>query len=75
MATKKVNILILGGGAVGAIAALSLETGGLAEVTAVLRSNFKTVNEKGYIIDSVDHGKLTGWRPSRSRTQPLSGPA
>ena len=65
MAPKKANVLVLGGGAVGAIAAVNLEVGCLAEVTTVLRSNFKAVNENGYIIESVDHGKLTGWRPKR----------
>jgi ketopantoate reductase len=63
--TKKANILLLGGGAVGAIAALNLEAGGLSAVTAVLRSNFQVVNEEGYTIESVDHGKLKGWRPTR----------
>ena len=65
MASKKANVLVLGGGAVGAVAALNLEVGGLAEVTAVLRSNFKAVEENGYIIESVDHGKLTGWKPTK----------
>jgi glutamate dehydrogenase/leucine dehydrogenase len=65
MPLKKARVLILGGGAVGAIAAVNLEVGGLAEVTAVLRSNFKAVDEKGYIIKSIDHGKLTGWRPTK----------
>lgn len=65
MASKKANVLILGGGAVGAIAAVNLEVGGLAEVTAVLRSNFKAVDKNGYIIESVDHGKLAGWRPTK----------
>lgn len=65
MSSKKANVLVLGGGAVGAIAAVNLEMGGLAEVTAVLRSNFKAVNANGYIIESVDHGKLPGWRPTK----------
>jgi len=60
----KANILLVGGGAVGAIAAVNLEVGGLAAVTAVLRSNFQAVTEHGYNIESVDHGKLPGWRPS-----------
>ena len=64
-AGKKANVLLLGGGAVGSIAALNVETGGMGAVTAVLRSNFKVVNEKGYTIESVDHGKLTGWRPTK----------
>ena len=65
--SKKANILLVGGGAVGAIAALNIELGGLGEVTAVLRTNFKVVSQKGYIIESVDHGKLSGWRPSKSK--------
>ncbi|KAH7412738.1 2-dehydropantoate 2-reductase-like protein [Cadophora sp. MPI-SDFR-AT-0126] len=63
--TKKANVLLLGGGAVGTIAALNIETGGLGSVTAVLRSNFKVVQDEGYVIESVDHGKLHGWRPTR----------
>ncbi|OCK80122.1 2-dehydropantoate 2-reductase [Lepidopterella palustris CBS 459.81] len=62
---KAKNILIIGGGAVGAIAALNLEAGGLATVTAVLRSNFEVVNEFGYDISSCDHGVLKGWKPSQ----------
>lgn len=62
---RKANILLVGGGAVGAIAALNIQAGGLGEVSAVLRSNFQVVKERGYIIESVDHGKLSGWRPSK----------
>jgi len=63
MAEKK-NVLLIGGGAVGAIAALNIEAGGLGAVTAVLRSNFSVVKEKGYTIDSVDHGHYDSWRPT-----------
>lgn len=59
------NILLLGGGAVGTIAALNIESGKLGAVTAVLRSNFQAVQDHGYRIESVDHGKLTGWRPTK----------
>ncbi|TVY17011.1 Uncharacterized protein LARI1_G004852 [Lachnellula arida] len=62
---KKANVLLLGGGAVGAIAALNIESGGLGSVTAVLRSNFKVVEEEGYKIESVDHGNFKGWRPTK----------
>ena len=61
---RKKSVLIIGGGSVGAIAAVNLEAGGLAEVTAVLRSNYSTVKESGYRIESCDHGTLEGWRPS-----------
>ncbi|KAF1833205.1 2-dehydropantoate 2-reductase [Decorospora gaudefroyi] len=64
MIDDKKTVLIVGGGAVGAIAAVNLETGGLATVTIVLRSNYNVVQEKGYTIESCDHGKLNGWRPS-----------
>lgn len=62
---QKTNVLLLGGGAVGAIAALNIEAGGLGSVTAVLRTNFKVVKVEGYIIESVDHGNFKGWRPTK----------
>lgn len=65
--TKK-SILIIGGGAVGAIAALNLEVGGLARVTLVLRSNYNAVNEQGFRIKSCDHGEIQNWRPSIGET-------
>jgi len=67
MSLKKAKVLLVGGGAVGAIAALNIEAGGLGEVTAILRSNFGVVEEKGYTIESVDHGKIEKWRPSISK--------
>ncbi|XTI86055.1 hypothetical protein V2W45_1232152 [Cenococcum geophilum] len=42
--TTPENVLIIGSGAVGAIAALNLEVGGLATITVVQRSNFAAVN-------------------------------
>jgi ketopantoate reductase len=70
--SKKKSVLIVGGGSVGAIAAVNLEVGGLAAVTVVLRSNYSLVKESGYRIESCDHGVLEGWRPS---TGMLSLPA
>lgn len=61
---QKKTVLVIGAGSVGAIAALNLETGGLASVTVVLRSNYNAVKEQGYTIDSCDHGSLKGFRPS-----------
>lgn len=56
----------MAGGGVGANAGLNLELeqGGLASVTFVLRPNYETVKDKGFSIDSIDHGKWTGWQPS-----------
>ncbi|KAL2817959.1 ketopantoate reductase PanE/ApbA C terminal-domain-containing protein [Aspergillus cavernicola] len=61
MANTKVQVLLLGCGAVGTMAAVTLERSGRASVTAVLRSNFETVQKNGFTIDSVDHGKLSSW--------------
>ncbi|KAF2802185.1 2-dehydropantoate 2-reductase [Mytilinidion resinicola] len=67
--SPKKNVLVIGGGAVGAIAALNLEQGGLAAVTVVLRSNYHVVNEFGYDIESCDHGVLKGWKPTHVRAE------
>ncbi|GAB7346881.1 hypothetical protein MBLNU459_g1961t1 [Dothideomycetes sp. NU459] len=64
MSADKAQVLVFGSGGVGTIAALNLEAGGLASVTAVLRSNYETVQEKGFSIQSCDHGTLTGWKPT-----------
>jgi hypothetical protein len=61
---EKKSVLVIGGGAVGAIAALNLEIGGLATVTIALRTNFDVVKEKGYSIQSCDHGVLNNWKPT-----------
>jgi ketopantoate reductase len=60
-------VLLIGCGGVGTIAALNLETGGRAEVHAVLRSNFEKVTELGFCIQSCDHGEIKGWRPSKGQ--------
>ncbi|QDS73791.1 hypothetical protein FKW77_005764 [Venturia effusa] len=65
MSDKKANILLIGSGGVGTIAAVNLEAGRLANVTAVLRSNFEKVTNDGFTIRSCDHGLLKGWRPSK----------
>jgi ketopantoate reductase len=62
--TGKKTVLVVGGGSVGAIAALNLEVGGLAAVTVVLRSNYDAVQARGYNIESCDHGVLKSFRPS-----------
>ncbi|KAG9666805.1 2-dehydropantoate 2-reductase family protein, partial [Aureobasidium melanogenum] len=64
MHTDKSKVLLFGSGGVGTIAALNLEVGGHAEVTAVLRSNYNAVKERGFDIASCDHGTLKGWRPT-----------
>lgn len=71
----KANVLLVGSGGVGTIAALNLEVGGLAHVTAVLRSNFEAVIEKGFEIRSADHGILSEWRPTKSEENTLISPS
>lgn len=52
------------------MAAYALEKGGKASVTAVLRSNYKAVEDKGFDINSIQHGTVKGWRPSASESSP-----
>lgn len=64
---SKVRVLVVGTGGVGTMACVALEQSGRAIVTAVLRSNYEQVKNHGFEIDSCDHGKLFGWRPSNSK--------
>ncbi len=67
MAQAKARILIIGTGGVGTIAAYALETGGRAEVTAVMRSNYAVVERNGIDINSIEHGHdIKAWRPTAS---------
>ncbi|KAJ5085975.1 Ketopantoate reductase ApbA/PanE [Penicillium argentinense] len=61
---SKRNVLVIGAGGVGTMACVALERSGMASVTAALRSNYEKVLRDGFEIESVDHGKLSGWRPS-----------
>lgn len=61
---SKRKVLVIGAGGVGTMACLALERSGMACVTAVLRSNYEKVLRDGFEIESVDHGKLSGWRPT-----------
>jgi glutamate dehydrogenase/leucine dehydrogenase len=69
---SKLRVLIVGCGGVGTIAALNLESGGKAAVTAVLRSNFNIVAKRGFIVRSIDYGHLEGWRPSQGEISSMS---
>lgn len=64
---EKTRVLVIGGGSVGTIAALNLQSGGNADATLVLRSNYAVVKENGFTIDSCDHGRVTNWRPSKGK--------
>lgn len=59
------QVLVIGMGAVGTMVAYAIQSGGQADVTAVLRSNYQVVKEEGFTINSIDHGNdIRGWRPS-----------
>ncbi|KAJ5244301.1 hypothetical protein N7489_004397 [Penicillium chrysogenum] len=62
--TPKRRVLVIGSGGVGTMVSVALERSGQASVTAVLRSNYEQVVQNGFEIESIDHGKLSSWRPS-----------
>ncbi|KAH6674574.1 6-phosphogluconate dehydrogenase [Halenospora varia] len=62
---SKCNVLLVGSGGVGTMAAYNLEVGGLATVTSVLRSNHEAVMQNGFTITSLDHGFVKGWKPTK----------
>ncbi|GAM36491.1 hypothetical protein TCE0_018r05626 [Talaromyces pinophilus] len=68
----KAEILLVGCGGVGTMCAYNLEVGSQANVTAVLRSNYDAVDKHGFSISSIEHGEVTGWRPSKI-TRTISG--
>lgn len=63
----KSRILIVGTGGIGTVSAYSLENGGQAEVTAVMRSNYEAAMKNGIDIDSVQYGQVNGWKPTASK--------
>lgn len=62
----KCRVLVVGTGGIGSMSAYALEQGGLAEVTAVMRSNYDAVLKQGIDIDSVLWGQVSSWRPTAS---------
>lgn len=57
------NIIVIGAGGVGVIAALSLFHCDKTDVSLVVRSDYEHVIEHGYKISSCDYGELENWRP------------
>lgn len=60
----KSKIALIGSGGVGTIAAYGLELNGKSAVTAVVRSDYERVKNRGYTIDSCDYGQVEGFRPT-----------
>ena len=67
---EKSNVLLVGSGGVGTMGAYNLEVGGLASVTAVLRSNYEAAKKDGFTLTSMDHGDIRSWKPT-TRTKSL----
>jgi ketopantoate reductase len=64
-AEPKYKVCLVGSGGIGTLASLALQESGEAHVTVVLRSNYDIIKEKGWKVDSVDHGIMESWRPNR----------
>lgn len=62
MTTPK--ILLVGTGGVGTIVAYGLVYNKKASVSVVVRSDYNKVKENGWTINSVDYGKVEGWKPN-----------
>ncbi|KAF2864286.1 putative 2-dehydropantoate 2-reductase [Piedraia hortae CBS 480.64] len=59
----KTSILIVGGGAVGSLAAYALSRSGQCHITLVCRSNYAAVSHDGLKISSITHGKNITYHP------------
>lgn len=57
------KILLVGTGGVGTIVAYGLVYNKKACVSVVVRSDYTKVKESGWSINSVDYGKIEGWKP------------
>ena len=70
--TEKRRVLVVGSGGVGTMVSVALERSNMASVTAVLRSNYEQVTQHGFEIESIDHGRLSNWRPSAGMLETIS---
>lgn len=59
------NVLVVGSGGVGAMAAFALALNKKCNVTLVVRSDFDLISSSGYTIDSAVHGKISHWKPQQ----------
>lgn len=57
------NVLLIGIGGVGSVAAYTLQENG-AVVTAIARSSYDDLTKSGFTIESVDYGKIENFKPS-----------
>lgn len=66
---KRPEVLLIGMGGVGVLYAFILQNGG-ANVTAVCRSNYEAVRDRGIDVISDKFGEHTRWRPTRVARSP-----
>lgn len=57
------NVLVVGSGGVGSIAALSLTLNNKSNVTLVVRSSYQKAITDGFTINSVSYGQFQNWKP------------
>ncbi|KIY70722.1 6-phosphogluconate dehydrogenase C-terminal domain-like protein [Cylindrobasidium torrendii FP15055 ss-10] len=63
MGASRLEVLVVGLGAIGSIYAYVLDASGLVNVSAVARSNFDLIKNQGLHIKSEKFGTKEGWRP------------
>ncbi|GME94334.1 unnamed protein product [Ambrosiozyma monospora] len=63
--SSKPKVLIIGSGALGLVAAYTLEFNKQAEVTIVVRSQYEKASTDGYNFKSVIFGNFDNWKPTK----------
>lgn len=59
------NVLLIGTGGVGTIVAYGIHYAGRANLSVVVRRDYKKVLSTGWEIHSVDYGDINGWKPQK----------
>ncbi|VEU20966.1 DEKNAAC101905 [Brettanomyces naardenensis] len=57
------SVLIVGAGALGLVAAYTLQEYGGCDVTLIVKIGFEKACQNGYSFNSVQFGKFSGWKP------------
>ncbi|QPG73357.1 hypothetical protein FOA43_000667 [Brettanomyces nanus] len=61
------SVLVVGAGALGLVAAYSLQEHGQCDVTLVVKFDYEKVCQEGYTFKSVQFGNFSGWKPKYIR--------
>lgn len=65
MTVTKPEFLLIGPGGIGCIAAFTVDYNKAANVSIVVRRDYKKVKEIGYKIHSIDYGFVPLWKPEK----------